>query len=99
MAKSKGLQYCPIFEKEGNQLIICRTDFLATSENSADRIGISAISECVSYDIRYTGKTVEVSKGMRHVAADLVRHDLKTLKVGIISGPLFDKVKQREIVQ
>lgn len=100
MAKSKGLQYCPVFEKEGNRFIVCSTSFLAQSQENAERIGIAtSMVECVFFDMRYTGETIEVSKGMWHVTADLISNQFGTLKIGVISGPLFDQVKEREIVQ
>ena len=80
-------QYCPVFEKDGNRLIVRTEEFVGKDEEQAKHIGWGAmLVECILLKMKYTGDIISIDGEIPHVAADL-----GSVPVAILSGPVFDE--------
>ena len=81
-------QFAPIFEKDGNQFLVCHKSFAGTDDNEAWEIGLGAsLVECFLWGAKFTGKTCEVTDDTRGYEAHL-----QGALVAIINGPLYDEL-------
>lgn len=82
--------YVPIFEKDGNRLFVLCEDFRADNEYDARKIGWGAmLVECVVLGMKFTYEVIELPKIIPNRKAELGGYP-----VAIISGPMFDEVKE-----
>ena len=81
------MKYCPVYEKNGNRLIIVTEEFVGKDEEQAKHIGWgSMLVECIILKMKYTGDIINIDGDLPHVAADL-----GGVPVAILSGPAFDE--------
>jgi len=84
MDKQMETRFVPIFEKDGNQFIVCHRDFVAENERGAWEIGIGAsLVECIIWGARFIGDTCPLTDELRGYEAKL-----EGVAVALISGPL-----------
>ena len=87
-----GPRICPIFEKEGNEFVICTNDFIGSDTEQAMNIGRgTSLVEAVLWRCTFTGRVIDVTEGVKHITAKL-----GNVPVAIIKGPLFDDVARSE---
>ena len=81
-------KFAPVFEREGNRLIILHQDWVADDREGAWQIGLGTqLVECILYGIKNTHDVVEIVDGqIPHFPAKL-----GAFSVALISGPMFDK--------
>jgi len=78
--------WCPIYEKDGNELIVLSPDFRADNEETAKQIGLgSMLVECIVWGMKYLRV-----QGINRELFPHVKAQLNRCPVAIISGPLFD---------
>ena len=81
------MQYCPVYEKEGNRLIVVTEEFVGKDEEQAKHIGWgSMLVECILMEMKYTGDIINIDGEIPHIAANL-----GGVPVAILSGPAFDE--------
>jgi hypothetical protein len=81
--------FVPVFEKDGNRLLLCPGRFWVELEEEALRIGYgSVLVECILLGMKFIGEVIEVDpNNTKHVRASI-----DNVPVAIISGPSFDQV-------
>ena len=85
-------QYCPVYEKDGNRLIVVTEEFVGKDEEQAKQIGWgSMLVECILMKMKYTGDIINIDGEIPHIAADL-----GGVPVAILSGPVFDEQESGE---
>ena len=81
------MKYCPVFEKDGNRLIVRTEEFVGKDEEQARHIGWGAmLVECIILGMEYTGDIIDIESDILHVPCDL-----GGVPVAILSGPVFDE--------
>ena len=81
------MQYCPVYEKDGNRLIVVTKEFVGKDEEQAKHIGWgSMLVECILLGMKYTGDIITIDVEVPHISADL-----GGVPVAIVSGPVFDE--------
>ena len=78
--------WCPVYEKDGHEMIVLLPSFVADNEDDAWKIGMgSMFVECVLWGVKYLRTQRIDMKNTPHQPADL-----GGTPVAIIAGPLFD---------
>lgn len=86
------MQYCPVYEKEGNRLIVVTEEFVGNDEEQAKQIGWgSMLVECILLGMKYTGDIINIDGEIPHISANL-----GGVPVAIFSGPVFDEHEQSQ---
>lgn len=80
--------FCPVYEKDGNEFIVLMNDFRADDEETAWQIAMgSMLVECVLWGCRYAKRIVSIDRSnFPHRNADLAG-----VPVAIITGPYFEE--------
>lgn len=82
--------WCPVYEKDGNEFVILAADFRADSEDDAWKIGMgSMLVECVLWQMKYKRVTPLNRKMFPHRKATI-----QGCPVAIIAGPHFNEVAE-----
>lgn len=80
--------FCPVYLKDGNELIVLLKSWTAPEEEDAYKIALgSMLVECILYGMKF--------KEVRSIDVNNLRHyqtKLGDVPVAIISGPVFDQV-------
>ena len=80
--------FCPVYEKDGHELIVLTKDFVADNHEEAWKIGMgSMLVECIILGMKY--------KEVREIDTEHLPHRKATLgglPVALIAGPAFDEV-------
>lgn len=80
--------WCPVYEKDGNEFVILAPDFRADDEETAHRIGLgSMLVECVVWQMKFARVQGVNAKHLPHRAAEI-----QGCPVAIIAGPYFEEV-------
>lgn len=87
-AAAEAQTFAPVFEKDGNEFIVCHTDFVADNEETAREIGLGAmLVECILLGMKSSGRVLAFdAKRLPHVPARLGFYD-----IAIVAGPAFDE--------
>lgn len=82
-------KWVPIYEKDGNKLVIAHSQFAGEDEEEANRIGLgSMFVECILLGMKFTGEVREIdTENLPHVKATLGPY----YAVCIIEGPMFQE--------
>ena len=88
MSEQAQNQFAPVFEKDGNEFLVCHRSFASIDDKGAWEIGVGAsLVECILWGAKFTGEICEVTDNTRGYEAHL-----QGALVAIISGPLYDEL-------
>lgn len=78
--------WCPVYEKDGHELIVLHPSFVADNRDEAWEIGMgSMLVECVLWGVKYLRvQQIDMKNTPHHPA------DLGGMPVALIAGPLFE---------
>ena len=82
--------WCPVYEKDGNEFVILSSDFRADDEETAHKIGLgSMLVECILWQMKFVRVTPLNRKLFPNRKASI-----QGCPVAIIAGPHFDTVAE-----
>lgn len=82
--------WCPVYEKDGDEMIFLRSDFRADDEDTAWKIGLgSMLVECILWGIKYKRVIGINRENFPHRKASIAGYP-----VAIIAGPHFDEAAE-----
>lgn len=83
----EGVQWAPVFEREGNRFIVLSSDFISNTREGAWQIGLGAsLVELFLWQAKNVHEQVRIVDGeIPHFPATL-----GATRIALLSGPMFD---------